>query len=372
MTGRGTGLLRRLLLALPVMVVLLLMASPSIAQAHVRSTTGYSELRAEGDTVRYELSLEYELLVKTVGLGQAALDAADDGPRAAALQRGAAPIGAYLVPRVQLFLDGVECPGTVESIAAGVRQEVPHAVTVLRFACGGAPGGRYDVRYGVFGEGDTVVDEHVNIADYDLGGVRGQVVFDQGHREANLGDGRPLASGLRFVGLGVEHILGGLDHVLFVVALLLGARTLRQVLAVATTFTVAHSLTLALAAIGWVDVPGSIVEPLIALSIAYVAADNIVGRGSTGRLPVVFVFGLLHGLGFAGSLSFTDEVSWQLIGSLLTFNVGIEIGQAAIVLVLFPLLILLRRHRWSVPVHAAGAAAIGCVGLVWFCERLLA
>jgi hypothetical protein len=355
---------------LPVLVLVLLLAFPASALAHVRSTTGYSEIRAEGSVVRYELNLEYELLVKAVGLGQAALDAAGDGPRAEWLQRGAGPIGGYLLPRVRLFLDGVECPATVTSIAAGVRQEVPQAVTVLEYDCGGDPGGRFDLRYGVFGDHDGLVDDHVNIVDYDIGGDRGRVVMDSGHDEAQLGDGRPFASALQFVALGVEHILGGLDHVLFVAALLIGARSLRQVLAVASTFTVAHSITLGLAAIGGIDIPGSVVEPLIALSIAYVAADNVVGTGASGRIPVVFGFGLLHGLGFAGSLSFTDDVGWQLITSLLTFNIGIELGQALIVLAVFPLLLLVRRYRWSIAAHTAATAAIGSVGLFWFGERL--
>jgi hypothetical protein len=365
------GAAGRRLLALPLLVLVLLLVFPASASAHVRSTTGYSEIRAEGTAVRYQLSLEYELLVASTGLGQAALDTAGDGPRTAALQHGLGSIGSYLLPRVRIFLDGVECPAEVESAAAGTRQEVSQAVVTLRYTCSGDPGGGYELRYDVFGERDGLVDEHVNIVDYDLGGDRGRAVVDGAHREVALGAARPFASSLRFVELGVEHILGGLDHVLFVAALLIGARTLRQVLTVATTFTVAHSITLGLAAIGGVDVPGSVVEPLIALSIAYVAADNIVGTGMSNRVPVVFVFGLLHGLGFAGSLSFTDDVSWRLLTSLLTFNVGIEIGQALIVLVLFPLLVLLRRHRWSAAVHVAATSAVGCVGLVWFCERLL-
>jgi hypothetical protein len=197
-------------------------------------------------------------------------------------------------------------------------------------------------------------------------------VFDAGHRELDVGDAGPLTSAGRFVMLGVEHILLGIDHVLFLAVLLLGARGLGSVIRLATAFTVAHSFTLALASIGWVDVPAEIVEPLIALSIAYVAAENMLGGESRHRLAVVFGFGLLHGLGFASTLSFTDELSGQLLASLVSFNVGIELGQALIVVAVFPALLLVRRARWSPHAHAGAAVVAGGFGLLWFFERVMA
>ncbi|MFF3608293.1 HupE/UreJ family protein [Streptomyces sp. NPDC002463] len=170
---------------------------------------------------------------------------------------------------------------------------------------------------------------------------------------------------------GPGHILGGADHVLFLVLLLLGAQGWRSVVRLATSFTLAHSVTLALAVLGWVDVPTEIVEPLIALSIVYVAVENITRGESRQRVLVVFGFGLLHGLGFAGALDFTDEFSGRLLVSLLSFNIGIELGQLAIVLAAFPLILLARRRSWSALAHIGAAAAVGVIGLVWFVERLL-
>jgi hydrogenase/urease accessory protein HupE len=123
-------------------------------------------------------------------------------------------------------------------------------------------------QYGVFAEGGGVVDDHTSLVDYALGGESGRFVFDASHRDLDVGHSSALSTASRFVGLGAEHILRGLDHVLFVIALLLGATGLTGVLKVASAFTLAHSLTLALAVIGWVQVPGEVVEPLIALSIA--------------------------------------------------------------------------------------------------------
>ena len=122
--------------------------------------------------------------------------------------------------------------------------------------------------------------------------------------------------------MGVEHVLLGYDHVLFLLVLLLGSSSLMGVVEITTTFTVAHSVTLALASVGWVDLPPELVEPLIALSIAYVAVETIVGGETRRRLVVVFAFGLLHGLGFAGTVDFAADAPGQLASSLLSFNVG--------------------------------------------------
>jgi hypothetical protein len=185
-----------------------------------------------------------------------------------------------------------------------------------------------------------------------------------------VGSSSLLAATTRFVALGIEHILLGLDHVLFVVALLLGARRLRDVAVVASLFTVAHSVTLALAVVGWVHVPARLVEPLIALSIAFVALENLLGQPSRFRLGVIFGFGLLHGLGFAGSLRMSDEVSWNLVTSLLSFNVGIEVGQALLIAVAFPFLLLVRRASWAPVGYAVTTVAVAAVGLVWFFQRV--
>ena len=331
-------------------VVALLMLVPAASQAHVRSTAGYAEIRQAGSAVRYELSLERRLLEAAAG----------------------ADVEAYLVQRVNVLLDGVQCEGELAGTAAERRDGRAHTRAVLDFDCAGSPSGAYEVRYGVFTDDDAVVDDHTSVTDYQLGDSGGTFVFDAGHRVLDAGAGGALSSAGRFVALGVEHILYGLDHVLFLVVLLLGARSFRSVIELATAFTVAHSLTLALAALGWVSVAPEIVEPLIALSIAYVAAENILGGETRHRLAVVFGFGLLHGLGFASTLSFTDDLSGRLLASLLSFNAGIELGQALIVAVLFPALLLVRRLRWSPLAHAGAAAVAAGFGLLWFLERLAA
>jgi HupE / UreJ protein len=330
--------------------LVLLALAPAAGWAHVRSTAGFAEIRQEGATVRYELSLERRLLNAAAG----------------------GDVEAYLVERVNVLLDGVRCEGALARTADERRDGRDYTRAVLDYECAGSPSGRYEVRYGVFTDADAVVDDHTNVTDYQLGDARGTFVFDAGHRELDAGESGPMSSAGRFAALGVEHILYGIDHVLFLVVLLLGARDFRSVIKLATAFTVAHSVTLGLAAVGLVHVPAAIVEPLIALSIAYVAAENILGGETRHRLAVVFGFGLLHGLGFAGTLSFTDDLGGRMLASLFSFNVGIELGQALIIAALFPALLLVRRVRWSPHAHAGAAVVAATFGLMWFFERLMA
>ncbi|GAB4100727.1 HupE/UreJ family protein [Sinomonas halotolerans] len=361
-------LLRRCapILALLASLPALLLALALPASAHVRESTGYSSITAEGSEVRYTLSLEYELLARLVQLGPGAVEAADDGARQRALDEGRAALGDYLGERVTVALDGAMCTPELANAAPAERDGMAYAQLELEFACPG-DSGEYRVGYDVFSERDAIVDAHTNLVEYRLGGHEGRAVMDAETREFTAGEGSPLASSVRFAGMGVEHLLTGLDHVLFVVALLIGAGSLRKLVGVLSMFTLAHSLTLAAALLGWVHVPAEIVEPLIALSIAYVGAENLLG--AKGRMPVVFLFGLLHGLGFAGTLQVTDRVDGSLMLSLLSFNVGIEAGQLLLVAVGLPLILLARRSRFSEPVLRGATIAVAASGLFWFIER---
>ena len=354
---------RTLLLA--VLVVLLY---PGTASAHVRSTEGTAVIRQDGSTVRFDMNLEYDLLTAATGLG---FPPGTDDQKTRLLTDHHEAVEKYLTDRVDVSIDGVVCESVLTRTGVLRLQDRPYARAVLTFTCPGASDGSYRVRYDVFGERDAIVDEHTSIVDYQLGGRSGTYVFDGAHHEFEAGRTGILSAVGRFVAMGVEHILSGLDHVLFLAVLLIGARKLGSVVKVATTFTVAHSVTLVLGVLGWVSVPSQIVEPLIALSIAYVAVENIIGGESRRRLLVVFCFGLLHGLGFASTLSFTDELSPRLIGSLVSFNVGIELGQALIIAVIFPILMLIRRSSWSAVVHMVATLAAAGLGFVWFFQRLL-
>ncbi|MEW6322701.1 MAG: HupE/UreJ family protein [Acidobacteriota bacterium] len=179
----------------------------------------------------------------------------------------------------------------------------------------------------------------------------------------------------RYVGLGVTHILPkGLDHILFVLGLFLLSTRVRTVLLQVTAFTVAHSITLALSVYGVVALPAGVVEPLIALSIAYVAVENLVTRElKVWRLGLVFLFGLLHGLGFAGVLRDLGLPRGEFVTALLGFNVGVEIGQVAVIGTAALLAAWCARRTWyRARVVVPASVAIAAIGVYWTIARALA
>lgn len=185
---------------------------------------------------------------------------------------------------------------------------------------------------------------------------------------------RPV-SRISFFRFGLEHILGGYDHLLFLAALLVVASTFREAASIVTCFTVAHSITLALAALDLVRLSPGIVEPLIALSIAFVAVENLWGTPTLRRRMVVtFLFGLIHGLGFATALREIGlgSIPGGVVLPLLNFNLGVEAGQLGVAGVLFPLIVWLRRQPNVAAWLAPGCSAlIGAVGTFWFVSRVV-
>ena len=181
-----------------------------------------------------------------------------------------------------------------------------------------------------------------------------------------------------FLKLGIIHILSGPDHVLFVLSLLLVFATWRDILKLTATFTVAHSITLILAGTGLLTLTPRIVEPMIALSIAYVAISTVFFSGkmfigeNRGKMAAVFFFGLFHGLGFAGLLKEIQVPQDKFASSLLSFNLGIEAGQLIIISLAFPLIFLFRKKKWYANVIKCIALLIAGVALLWFVQRIVA
>jgi hydrogenase/urease accessory protein HupE len=177
-----------------------------------------------------------------------------------------------------------------------------------------------------------------------------------------------------FTTSGVHHIAIGPDHILFIVGLLLLGGSIRRLLAIVTAFTLGHSVTLALATLRILDPPSHVIEPAIALSIVYVGADNLLvgDRGRDVRPWVALFFGLVHGFGFASVLRETGLPQQALGLSLFAFNLGVEIGQAAIVLVVASALMVVRSRnaRLAARVATVGSVCVLLAGVFWFVERV--
>ncbi len=201
-----------------------------------------------------------------------------------------------------------------------------------------------------------------------------QSVIDRAFTSARLSaSAREAPPGLaRLLALGIEHILFGIDHVLFLVVLLLGLPRLWPALAMVTAFTLAHSLTLALAWFGLLALPARLVETAIALSIAWVAVENLLGRGAGRRWLIAGLFGLVHGLGFSAALADLGLAGAGAARVLLGFNLGVEIGQLTIIAAAAPVLWWTSRQRWRRHGVRAASAASLLLALWWAGERALA
>lgn len=207
-----------------------------------------------------------------------------------------------------------------------------------------------------------------------------QALLDASETEVKISTPPPplLHVILRYVDAGIEHIFLGYDHVAFLIAIVLWARRLWPVIKIVTAFTVAHSITLSLAALQIVVIPSSIVEPAIAASIVYVAIENFFSCNVDGRWRDTFAFGLVHGFGFASALQEFGLPRGAVVPALAAFNVGVEVGQVAIVSLVIPLLIgvdwLIAKMRGAPQDRTAAlvyaiSGIVACLGSYWFLER---
>ena len=326
------------------------------AIAHKGGTTGHATVSVAGQTVRYALTLPGDGLIS----GEATRDLRD--------------FAAAVTRHVAVEADGAACAG----VPAEIRPPSPGRASievVVLYACA-APIRTLSIRDGI----DAVLGiDHHTIADIQWSGGAKQVVFEKEHRLVSIAitgnappEHRAASTFVSYLGLGVEHILLGFDHVLFVIALILRGGRLLSLIAIVTAFTVAHSITLALSVLGLVTLPSQIVEPVIALSIAYVAFENLTTKSMVSRRwAVSFLFGLVHGFGFAGALAEVGLPASGLAAALVGFNIGVEAGQALIVSLLLPLLIWLQRFPWEPRLIKISSTAIMAVGLALLTERAL-
>ncbi|MGI5488289.1 HupE/UreJ family protein [Microtetraspora malaysiensis] len=350
-------------------------ARPAPAAAHDATTKAHATVTGTGPDVRAVLDLEYDLLMKSAWLYAEAYDAKERTEQLRQLKINHAAVIDYVTRRFAVTYDETPCtPTPVGDADVRERAKVAFAVVTLDYDCAGDGPGQHAISSALFPDAESFVHSTETLVGYRLDGTTGSAVLTAADPTLRIGERRASHQVGEFFLLGAEHLLSGLDHIFFLLALLIGARRLRDVVVTASAFTVAHSITFLLAAMGVVDVPAGIVEPVIAVSIIVVAAANLLGRGEERagrwRLPVVFAFGLVHGLGFASALDIDESGSWGLLLSLLSFNVGIEVTQLVIIAVLFPLLTLLRRTPVARWVTVAMSVPIVAVSLYWCVDRV--
>lgn len=311
-------------------------------------------------TVDVELTFARPEVLALVPALDANADRAIDERELAAAE---ADFGARVVPRIAFHAGGAPCPGTFagaslieeDGLALRASFACPHAdrfTADLLLLKGLSSGHRHLARV-VTQEGAS---DHLASSDVPT---------------FSFGGHATPPSRAAFIGIGVEHILLGFDHLVFLFGLLLVGGRLRSLLAVITAFTLAHSVTLALAVLDVVAPPPALVEPLIALSIAYVGVENFLVKSAAGRWRITALFGLIHGFGFAGALGEVGVPRDDVPMTLLLFNVGVELGQLLVMALVVPVLLTLRARGLLGSRATRGlSAGIVLLGMFWMVERV--
>jgi hypothetical protein len=363
------------------LVVALLMFVATPAFAH-KASDAYLTIERDGTVLRGQWDIALRDLDNALGL-----DADGNGEITWGEVRARAfDIAAYSFARLQIASGGARC--TVTPARQMIDSHTDGAYAVLAFT-GSCPqeGPTLAIDYRLF---EGLDPQHRGLLNFVEDGKSHSVVFgaDTPHRIVGADAAGRLAQFVAYLNEGVGHIWTGFDHILFLVSLLLPAVLVRDrgawqagksfrdafvdVAKVVTAFTLAHSITLSLAALSIVVLPSRLVESGIALSVVLAALNNLYPVVANGRWVAAFGFGLLHGFGFAGALQDLGLPSGSLALSLFGFNLGVEAGQLAIVLLFLPLAFALR-STWLYRrlMFAGGSFAIAAVAAMWLVERAL-
>jgi hydrogenase/urease accessory protein HupE len=279
-------------------------------------------------------------------------------------------LGRWVADRLKPSADDRPCVGAFD----GMRFDGDGVALALSYECG-RDAAQLDIDLRFVGELER---GHRHLAEIVVGEERQQRIVTAGEPRVSLELAAPPShetptgrAYFSFVRMGVEHILAGYDHLLFLIGLVLVGGPARSLVAAITAFTVAHSLTLALAVLGVFAPSPSFIEPCIALSIAYVGIENWFVRDARGRWKVAVLVGLVHGFGFAGALREVALPRSEIPGALFAFNFGVELGQIAVLGLVFPLVLAARsRAIWDRVGLRACTASIALAGLVWFVARV--
>jgi hydrogenase/urease accessory protein HupE len=343
----------------------LLLAFPIPAAAH---PVPFSYLDVHLERGALELTLVVHVFDAGHDLG---IDPPDRLLDPAMLESQSRALVALVQSRLQLTTDGRSLTNGTWSAAIPLRDRQSVQLHA-RYETGGGTG-VVTVKATLFPY-DPVHQTFINV--YERQTLFAQAIVDRNNPRFEYFAGNrqgTLAVIRKFVPAGVHHILIGPDHLLFLVGLLLLGGTIRHLLLVVTAFTVAHSITLSLAALQILTPPARLIEPAIALSIVYVGIDNLMkGRGRDVRAFIAFAFGFIHGFGFAAVLREMGLPSRALGWSLFSFNLGVEIGQLFVVVLVASALLALRSRSETAGRRLAFAGSLVVIGMgaFWFIERV--
>jgi HupE / UreJ protein len=333
---------------------------------------GYLRIDADGTAVTIGLDIHVNAAARLAGVDPQAMDAS-------AIQRHADQIANATYRGAPILTPAGACRWTTatatlrDRTTASITEtaECPVATRSIRWTFPFVGQARISPTFQVLVKAHLAGEDHVAIVDK----TRPSLELTS---TSTIGFGRFVWTGVEHIGAAPSQWRGptgwklpdGIDHIMFLLALMLAGGTLIRILGIVSGFTLGHSITLALSALHIVRPPATIIEPLIALSIAFVAAEAFLGKFEGHRWKVASFFGLIHGFGFATALNQLDLSTGDLVSALFGYNLGVELGQVTIVLITAPLILYLQRHRRFHPIVRSLAAAIFVAGLYWFFQRL--
>ena len=352
------------------------------AHAH-KPSDSYLALSVEGASVRGQWDIALRDLEFALGL-----DSDGNGEITwGELKSKRKEVETYAFSRLNVFSDGKSCALSAADFLVDDHSDGTYAVMRFDADCGGRVPASVEVAYSLFFDIDPT---HRGLLRFERGGAAqtGVLSPERPKLAFRAGESSPLSQFADYLREGIWHIWIGFDHILFLLSLLLPSvlilkksgwqaaghfrETFWDVLKVVTSFTIAHSITLSLAALSVISLPSRLVESTIALSVVLAALNNLWPVVTERRWAVAFAFGLIHGFGFASVLADLGLPQGTLLLALVGFNLGVEVGQLAIVCAFLPLAYALRGSWfYRYVVFAGGSAAITLVALVWLAERAL-
>ncbi len=366
---------RTLRIALALLAAVATLLDPRLASAHV-SGLSRGEYTPRGAEVVADLVLRAE----DVSLAVPGLDADGDGHLSGPeLERARGALQASFVDALQVSGDGASCPGALGAAAL----DAPDAIALhATFSCARTPG-HLKLRFGFL---DRMAAGHRHLATVHLPGGDVDALCVRARPEVEVEAAGHASYGFASLArAGVEHILSGVDHLAFLVALVLGGTLVRArarargeplpptvapLVATLTAFTVGHSLSLGVATLGGIVPPVRFIEAAVALSVAYVGAENLFARSVRHRWAITLPFGCVHGFAFAGGLLPLGLPRAQLPSALVAFNLGVEAGQLVVLAALLLPLSLLSSRAWYPTLARVSSVAVLLAGLVWFAQRI--
>ncbi|MGH7503307.1 MAG: DUF6702 family protein [Longimicrobiales bacterium] len=380
--------MKRTLLAV---LLLLLAGSAPLLAGRSRHELGqsYIFLRVYADSIEVRVEITVDDLNRVLGVGWSS----DAGVTADQLAVHLDSVMAYVRPRLAIAAGGRGLP--LRFVRHDVRDQIIADYAMLHFMIDDLAElpPVLEVEYPVFFEIDTkhrnllVIEHNWRTTTFNQESNIAAIFSPSAPRQTvDLSRSTVMNGFLGFIRLGIWHIWIGIDHVLFLLALIFPSvlrrrdgrweavpsfrPALMNMIAIVTCFTIAHSITLSMAALGVVRLPARPIEAIIALSIGAAALYNIYRPFDVREWALAFAFGLFHGFGFANVLAELQLEPTFLVLSLLGFNLGVEIGQVAIIGIAFPLLYLLRTTRFYLPAMRYGSAFLIAIALFWFVERV--